>query len=994
MPLKTVAKALGLTVEEADSLLYIGNHYSEDVLEQSAPLFEEYVYAQGFESGSLGFYDWGGSARAKAGNGSTSDPDYVYEGKASAYVDAVSTAYAGFQGTPIVTDTAAGYDCSCWVKADDNYQANYVGFLFLVYSGTKAVKVVGANPTDKTVGTEWQQVRATLPSKELMNIEFDRIVPVVATKANNVTAENPAGGRVYIDNFTVQMHRNINENIQVEIVSESVDNWYVLGDSVTYSIRQPERLGNIKSVTQKIYDIDDQLVYEQTKTVGDAIREGFTYIPDDIGYYEAEFSGTSSDGSIYTLVCTYSKVINSVCYDIDLPRRSFVVVRSNAKPVEERNDYNWIVWGYRGDITEESAQRAVDIIDKIGFKGVRASALWGDTATNKNGFHKGPGQFDFTKTDLLYKYLSEKGFNIIWGFSSTPTWASDPSLPLTPNAATLYPGNVIAPAKWEYLEEGIIAFVERYKDSITGLQIWNEPYYGSSKTAYWYDTKENFEELTIRASKAAKSIKPDLEIWSAGFLSGTMGLVFCEDLLQNPEYVQAIDGITYHGSHSASFKYQDLMNRLGLDLPYANSEGYPYGYNSGNNAKGEKDYKTNNMYFVLDTVYAIKGNARSNTVFELEDNANAAERTLGVSSGSYGLFSDYPYFEPRQGAIIAYTLYDIMGKEFTYDAEYNLGDQKAVSFNNDGEKLLIVWNAKDQDFELSDVIKACMTDETVIMDYEGNIIETTALSKQKIYYISKLDEAKLAQVQKTPDEVINNDIIAPYYTCESRVLEPIRDIADLDVPRVKNTEEKPFDEKTFEISDNVQWNYSDWSWYGIGGAEKPENYAVKSSFHINEDGLYMLIDVEEPVFKNDGSYAAPVDMYQYDSVQFALDTAMTNDNNARIECQIGLTAEGELIYKQTAPDIGSSIPTEYTAQGQTMRKEHLRIERSGNHTVYKIFIPTGELYPYTYPGTVDYVRLSVLINENDGENRIGFYEWGSGIGTVKDVTKYGIIEFY
>ena len=992
-PLISLAKLLDIGVYFKDGLAVICQKYSLDNISDSAAdelaqKFDEYIYSLDFDGDApYTFYDWG-TGRDKTKYGSLSD-NAAHSGKNYVWVDAVESSFAGFRGEVIVKQGMRSMEVSCYAKGSSDYKYNDICFALLLYSGEKCTKVLTASTDQKSIGTEWTLYTADFASYDLMTAEYDRAYPAVCTRASGVTADTPATGRLYIDDFHVGIHHGASENIRAEIVSDSDNQWYILGDTVRYRCSEPEQLENIKSVTAKIFNLDGNTVFTKEFDKDEFVNRGFEYTPSEVGYYEVEFVGKSSDGSSFPIVCSYGRKINQVYCDIDLPRRSFVVAAKKTKSVEERNEFNTIVWGYEGDITEQNAPKYVTAIDNIGYGKVRMSATWGSTPIKK-GFEPSQGQVDFENLDMLVNAVKQKNLKISWGFSSTPLWAAPEGLPKKSTVAGYYIGNTYAPVKWEYLENAVTEFMKHFKGNVSEIQIWNEPYYGNAKTAYWYDTKENFEQLTIHASKAAKEVDPNVFIWSAGHLGSSNGVVFLDDVLNNSEFADSIDGVTYHGSHNMVYAFKNVMDKHGFDKPYANSEAYPYRY--GYNDKGKpKDYRINNMYFLMAYFYELKNNSDFMAMFELTEQTNQAERVFGQTSHGYGVYTKYPYFEPRQGAIVAHTLYDIMGKDFAYDSEYDFGEQKAVCFVNNGKKMLCVWNAADKDFELDTQIKSCMTGNTKITDFEGKTVSGTALEKLKMYYITDIDESALARVKKSDDGVINEYATSPYYTCKTKVIEPIKDVSGLNVAKRANTSYKPFDEKTFELSPNVEWSTDGWSWYGIGGNEVTDGYGVRSCFHIDDDGLYMLVDVSENTFINDGDYNSPGDMYKYDSIQFGFDTYMANDNSSRIECQLGLTRDGELLYKQNAPDIGATLPSEYTPQGKTMKKENLRIERTDGSTLYKIFIPTGELYPYTYPGSVNYCRLSVLVNENDGESRRGFMQWGEGIGTSKDVSKYGII---
>ena len=72
--------------------------------------------------------------------------------------------------------------------------------------------------------------------------------------------------------------------------------------------------------------------------------------------------------------------------------------------------------------------------------------------------------------------------------------------------------------------------------------------------------------------------------------------------------------------------------------------------------------------------------------------------------------------------------------------------------------------------------------------------------------------------------------------------------------------------------------------------------------------------------------------------------------------------------------------------------KYLRIEKTNDGLMYKIFIPMSEMYPFQYSKTTNHLRFSLLVNDNNGVGR-SYYEWSSGIGGTKDPKLFGAIKF-
>jgi len=82
--------------------------------------------------------------------------------------------------------------------------------------------------------------------------------------------------------------------------------------------------------------------------------------------------------------------------------------------------------------------------------------------------------------------------------------------------------------------------------------------------------------------------------------------------------------------------------------------------------------------------------------------------------------------------------------------------------------------------------------------------------------------------------------------------------------------------------------------------------------------------------------------------------------------------------------VTKGVPTSEAVE--LAKRYHLTLicgaRRDENITYYEIQIPWKELLP-SGVAPEDYLVFSMLINENDGNGRRGWIEWGSGIATQK-----------
>ena len=134
--------------------------------------------------------------------------------------------------------------------------------------------------------------------------------------------------------------------------------------------------------------------------------------------------------------------------------------------------------------------------------------------------------------------------------------------------------------------------------------------------------------------------------------------------------------------------------------------------------------------------------------------------------------------------------------------------------------------------------------------------------------------------------------------------------------------------------------------------------------------------------------------WSMDSMQIAIDVGMRGSSDDRIECHFGKIVGGEsVLYKEASPFItAEKAPKGYT-QKQTLIEDCIKdITVSDGKIIYKTFIPAVEFYPFTIADN-DIMKISVLFNQNDGNQRIGYLEWNSGIGGNKDPKQYGIVSY-
>lgn len=144
--------------------------------------------------------------------------------------------------------------------------------------------------------------------------------------------------------------------------------------------------------------------------------------------------------------------------------------------------------------------------------------------------------------------------------------------------------------------------------------------------------------------------------------------------------------------------------------------------------------------------------------------------------------------------------------------------------------------------------------------------------------------------------------------------------------------------------------------------------------------LYLGIEVQDDVHYQKGTGG---DMWQGDSVQFAIDTGRADgvgsaENN---EFGVALGEQGPMVWRWLST---GGRPTGALTTVQAA------VYRSGNLTSYELAIPWSELLPEgSVANTGDTFGFSILINESDGGARRGWLEYLSGIGGSKNTQLFG-----
>ncbi|MCR4718659.1 MAG: hypothetical protein K5768_03410 [Firmicutes bacterium] len=181
----------------------------------------------------------------------------------------------------------------------------------------------------------------------------------------------------------------------------------------------------------------------------------------------------------------------------------------------------------------------------------------------------------------------------------------------------------------------------------------------------------------------------------------------------------------------------------------------------------------------------------------------------------------------------------------------------------------------------------------------------------------------------------------------------------------------------------AQADRKDWYWNG------PEDLSGRSGIGWDEENFYMFCEVTDNVF----CQKSPVDRnWDGDGIQFGIvynesaGVAIGQMGTTFHEIGVALSPEGPGVYRYSSQD-NVYDPGE-------IKEADVAVRREGNKTYYELCIPWNVLLlSGQKPTSGENMGYSFLINEDDGDGRVGWIEYASGIGRSKNTSLFTILEF-
>lgn len=891
-------------------------------------------------------------------------------GSRSVYVNSVSTGYAGWvSGQIALPSNMTSFRITAKVKASSDYVGNKPKvFVSFQDKGT----YLASYTTDRTNGltfADWTEVSFVVDRSQFP-VGTNTLVLNLAT--TSINAATPVNGKLFYDDVMVEASDQSFEPVSFKLKSGKFANWWNLGDTVSFQLDTGAVPSSVTTVIGSVYNSDNTLIMQVPVSRRTFLDQGWRWTPDEPGYYEIDFAYQQSGSTDLTELTVQYAYSQSDLTMFSHDRYSLVVSPGPTKPVSQR----WPAMGFSFQLSE--GENAMKLADLVGFRFARIHAVpWGTQFRDTSwAIEPSRGVYNWSKFDDQVNKLTGYGFDLVGNLLYTPQWAS-PHPEQTQANISVLAYSAYAPTNMRDWENFVRAVVNRYGDRIKTWEVWNEPNM-PALSAFWLDTPEKFVELLKTAYQTIKEEQPESEVWIGG-LGGRNYLAFYKTLLRlgGASY---FDKLALHGFEPDPRWFQQIDQTLGMpSKSWVDSESHAILVNSNSVTGAVPSEPEIAKRMIVDFLKQLKWGTEKISFFNMLNLAEMETLSYAKSKGhvthASGLFRSKPRIEPRLAASVARQFLDLAGQSVVYKGEYALENgQKAVMLSNDGTPLIGLWTDEPSGAPMDTRLVTAFTERTLVTDWEGKTLSANGsliVRPGKIYWIRYADAAALTALP----------VSDPFLTSEFD-----RSVENHAVPESKGFSEKLFDPSTGDISGNAVWTTNNWTYQGAAQSTKPDDFDASFAAGYSDSGFDLIVRVKDGTFVQDnplGSY------WKGDSVQFAIDTSGQGFPGDEVEFQAALTPQGPVLYKQLVPYVGGSLPTNWSPGNSVARYASLQVDQSiSGETVYYIHVDSSELYPYVHDPAKP-MRLSVLVNDNNGTGRLGWLEWSGGIGKAKNPAEYG-----
>lgn len=740
--------------------------------------------------------------------------------------------------------------------------------------------------------------------------------------------------------------------------------WWEFGQPVQFNLVGGRLAQSSVALLAKVTDVSGREVARDRIPRAQAESAGWSWSPPSPGFYEVAFSQVDATGYAADLGTAYS---------LRAPNgntRTFLHTRQGFAVVPPRHVINGPVGQF--GFTYTLNQKNIPLAKLVGFDLANIHPIpWGANFTNLNmAIEPVKGTYRWEILDPHVDALANAGITIAGQFCYTPLWASPHPEKKNINICVVE-GTAYAPKDIDDYSRFVEAAVTRYKDRIRLWELWNEPAVPGG-SVFWSDTPENFVRMMRAGYSTIKRVQPDSEVWFGGIGGRAAYYAFYNRILSlggEPFF----DVLSLHGN-AVLADFRRIEKKYDVaPKPAVMSEWHAI---LQGNSQSSPILEENALSFRMmrNLLLQIKEGVTRSMFFEM---TNLVDKEALLFAGdnkwfvhSSGLFRNRPQSEPRHAAVVMANFLNVSGKKAVFVKEVDVSENIiAVQLSTGRGPLLAFWS------ETADIPPGAMasfaTPGSELVDWEGKTISTTTtLSAGLIYYLSSPNTEQLSGTALT------NRLVPPQSQTR-KVQQTVKGFYNVGLL---------FD--SVETSPTVPdsgWINTDWTLTTMDNTIPDRPVSARAAVGVHEAGLDLLIEVKDSVHSQKEPQPS---FWNGDSVQLAIDCEGIGLVGGHTELIAALGQQGPVLWKLAAADTRGDIPGQWSPANGPVKNAGIRITREGSVTRYQCRIAWAELYPLAYDNSKP-IRLSLVVNNNDGSGRKEYLEWGGGIAAEKDPSAYG-----
>ncbi|PAW78753.1 MAG: hypothetical protein B9S32_05055 [Verrucomicrobia bacterium Tous-C9LFEB] len=823
-------------------------------------------------------------------------------------------------------------------------------------------------PTLAALTTEWKSFRVEIPPSEIPENAVKLAVNLATHEYQSVggLAGTLAFRRVKIS--PVDLRESGPPKLKLTLAPAKVGSWWTLGEPAVFTLANGQFPVNVSAIEGRITNVRGEKIATVSVPKADVISKGWSWKASEPGYYEARFFGLTSTGEFLPLAPEQLKLNapNGATSNIPYDRFPFVVMSTRLPDVGHGGQV-----GFSYLLNPES----IPLAQLVGLDFALIHSIgWGAHFTKlEKALEPEKGVYRWELLDPHVEALSKANIEMVGNINYTPVWASPHPEEANQIDVCVRRATAYAPKDMNDFRNFMEKVVTRYKDRIKIWEIWNEPNMPGS-SCFWADTPANYVKLLQAGYETIKKVQPDSEVWLGGLGARANYHSFYWNVLRlgaGPYY----DTLSLHGSWNNETPYRRIEQSLNAKpRPIVNSEWH--GILCGNFQKGPFPSETAlSERMIKDYLQQLRGGVQRTILFEILNLVEIEELDFAVEQrwflNSSGIFRKRPRPEPRHAAIVMATLLNLTGKKSEYVNEYALsGTGSAVQLKTKRGELLVLW--VDTAAKAREVLGGLIGKDSTLCDWESKPLnpasaETTFLPGT-LYFLSAPESKTLAGLK--PARVLIN----PREQQQQSLPVPEAPLLATELYKAgKNS-----NAETFPVT-------QDWHWTTALNTAKSKPLTARAVVSSHANGLDVIVEVTDPLHVQN---EATNRLWYGDSLQLAIDCEENGLVGGNTEFAIALTAQGPVVMKIAAAELRGDLPGNWSPAGQPARFVQCQIARSGNKTLYQLRFPWSELFPLTYTAGKS-IRVGLVVNENDGSGRVGYLEWGNGIGGDKNPSLYG-----